>query len=197
MAETVTNVTTGKPATGGAAYYAPVGTTLPTDVSTTLDTAFVSTGYISEDGLVNTNAPDTDTVTAWGGDTVLTLTTAKEDTFKFTLIETLNPDVLAAVYGTDNVSGTLATGITVNANSDSEESLSWVFDMIMRDGALKRIVVPNASITDIGDIEYKDDGATGYEITISASPDDSGNTHYEYIMAATTTSDTTTTTTSA
>ena len=28
MAETVTNVTTGKPKTGGAAYYAPVGTTL-------------------------------------------------------------------------------------------------------------------------------------------------------------------------
>lgn len=187
MAETVTNVTTGKPKTGGAAYYAPVGTTLPTDTAGTLDTAFKALGYISDDGLTNTNAPDTDTVSAWGGDTVLNLTKTKEDTFKFTAIETLNPDVLAAVYGTSNVTGTLSTGITVKANSDSTESLAWVFDMIMRDGALKRIVVPNASITDIGDIEYKDDGATGYEITISASPDDSGNTHYEYIKAATTT----------
>lgn len=185
MAETVTNVTTGKPKTGGAAFFAPVGSTLPTDTSTALDNAFNGLGYISDDGLTNTNSPDTDTVSAWGGDTVLNLTKTKEDTFKFTLIESLNPDVLAAVYGKDNVTGTLSTGITVKANADSNDSYSWVFDMILRGGALKRIVVPNASVTDIGDIEYKDDGATGYEITISASPDESGNTHYEYIKAAT------------
>ena len=77
MAETVTNVTTGKPKTGGAAYYAPVGTTLPTDTAGTLDTKFKALGYISDDGLTNTNAPDTDTVSAWGGDTVLNLTKTK------------------------------------------------------------------------------------------------------------------------
>jgi hypothetical protein len=187
MAETVTNVTTGKPKTGGAAFFAPVGSTLPTDTAAALDKAFSGLGYISDDGLTNTNSPDTDTVSAWGGDTVLNLTKTKEDTFKFTLIESLNPDVLSAVYGKENVTGTLSTGITVKANADSNDSYSWVFDMILRGGALKRIVVPNASITDIGDIEYKDDGATGYEITISASPDESGNTHYEYIKAATAT----------
>lgn len=187
MAETVTNVTTGKPKTGGAAFFAPVGSTLPTDTAAALDKAFNGLGYISDDGLTNANSPDTDTVSAWGGDTVLNLTKTKKDTFKFTLIESLNPDVLAAVYGKENVTGTLSTGITVKANADSNNAYSWVFDMILRGGALKRIVVPNASVTDIGDIEYKDDGATGYEITISASPDESGNTHYEYIKAATAT----------
>ena len=187
MAETVTNVTTGKPKTGGAAFFAPVGSTLPTDTAAALDKAFNGLGYISDDGLTNANSPDTDTVSAWGGDTVLNLTKTKKDTFKFTLIESLNPDVLAAVYGKENVTGTLSTGITVKANADSNDAYSWVFDMILRGGALKRIVVPNASVTDIGDIEYKDDGATGYEITISASPDESGNTHYEYIKAATAT----------
>lgn len=182
MANTVSNVTTGKPKTGGAVSCAPIGSTLPTDATTALDAAFKVLGYVSEDGLTNSNSASMNDTKAWGGDIVLSGLDEKPDTFQFTLIETLNADVLKAVYGAANVTGTLSTGITVTANSTEPESASWAFDMVMRDGAVKRIVVPNAKVTEVGDIVYNDTDAVGYEITITAYPDSNGATHKEYII---------------
>lgn len=184
MAQTVTNVSAGKPAVGGAVSVAAVGSTLPTDASTALDAAFNNLGYCGEDGLVNSNSQSITDIKAWGGAKVLGVLEEKTDTFTFKLLEVLNVNVLKAVYGDDNVTGTLATGITVKANATEPEEQSWVFDMIMRDGAVKRIVLPCAMITELGDISYTDSDAVGYEITLTAYPDSSGQTHYEYILKA-------------
>ena len=178
------NVTAAKPKLGAAIHVAPVGTTLPTDATSTLDNAFVALGYASEDGLTNSNSPESDTVKAWGGDTVLTLLTSKDDTFSLTLIEALNVDVLKLVYGDDNVTGTLATGITVKANSEDLQEHAFVIDMILKNQALKRIVIPQAKVSEVGDITYSDSDAVGYETTLHCTADASGNTHYEYLKAA-------------
>ena len=45
----------------------------------------------------------------------------------------------------------------------------------------KRMVLPKAKISSISDITYADGTAVGYEVTLEAFPDSSGNTHYEYI----------------
>lgn len=185
MANETKNVTAAKPSVGGAVYVAPLGTTLPTDATTALNAAFKSLGYCSDDGLTNANSPETDNQAAWGGTVVLTLQTSKEDTFGFKLIESLNVDVLKTVYGTDNVSGTLDEGIKISATNDDPEEFSWVFEMILKDSVLKRIVVPCAAITEIGEISYKDNEAIGYECTITATPvveDEKSKTHDEYII---------------
>lgn len=182
----VENVTAGKPAVGGAIYRAPLGTTLPTTATAKLNEAFKAIGYISDSGLVNSNSPASTAIKAWGGDTVLTTQTDKPDTFKFMLLEAMNVDVLKAVYGDDNVSGDLDSGIVIKANSEEQGASVWVVDMILRGGVLKRVVVPCATITAVGDVTYSDSAAVGYDTTISAQPDTAGNTHYEYIQKKTT-----------
>lgn len=184
MANNANLVSAAKPQVAGAIYKADLGTTLPTDATTSLAAGFTALGYVSEDGLTNSNSSDSETVVSWDGDTVLSIDGEKTDTFKFTLLEVLNEEVLKAVYGNDNVTGTLATGITVKANSDFQENASWVVEMVMNNKALKRIVIPSAKVTEVADIVYKKNEAVGYEITISAVPDSLGNTHYEYIKSA-------------
>lgn len=175
------NVSAAKPKTGGAIHVAPFGTALPGTVDEALNAAFKNLGYASEDGVTNTNSPGSDKVKAWGGDTVLNYQSEKDDEFGLTLIEGMNVDVLKTVYGSKNVTGTLGTGITVAAGNDDPEMLSWVVDMILKGGVLKRIVIPCATITEIGEITYVDDDAIGYELTLGALPDSVGKTHYEYI----------------
>ena len=184
MANTVNNVTAGKPKKSGAMFTAPIGTQLPTTANEALDNAFKCMGYISDDGLTNSNSPESDTVKAWGGDPVLCLQNEREDKFKFTAIEAMNTEVLKVVYGADNVVGDLANGIAISANSDESEVKSFVIDMIYTSNVMKRVVIPAGKVTSIGDVNYKDDDAVGYEIELTCLPDETGNTHYEYIKAA-------------
>ena len=183
MATTATNVTVGKPKVGGAVHWAPLETTLPTSATASLNAAFVDLGYVSEDGLTNNNSPESDTVKAWGGDTVLSLQTDRPDTFSLTLLEAMNADVLKTVYGSDNVVADASGNLTIKATAQDMPSGVWVFDMILKGGRAKRIVVPNGTISELGDIVYKDDEAVGYNITITDVPDTDGVYHYEYITA--------------
>ena len=193
---TVSHVTTGKPKVAGAIYTAPLGTTLPTDATSALAEAFVCVGYISDGGVVNENSPETEVIKAWGGDTVLVTLQSKDDTFQFTMIEAMNIDVLKAIYGDDNVTGSLEEGIKIQATNELPDERSWVIDMIYRGDGVKRVCIPDASVSEVGAINYTDSDPVGYETTLNCMPDTEGVTHYEYLFKAATSTKTTTTTNS-
>lgn len=184
MANTVSNVTTGKPKVTGAIWSAPVGTALPTDTTTALDNAFVCVGYISEDGLTENVSRSFDSIKAWGGTKVLYTQTEYEKTYKFTMLEATNVDVLKEFYGQGNVTGTLSTGITVAENSDELDERSYIFEEILRDNSTKRTVVPKGKVTELAEVAHRDNEATAYGVTIGCLPDSSGHASYQYIKSA-------------
>lgn len=174
------NVSFGKPKATGAVFVAPLGTALPTNATAALNAAFKGLGYVSEDGLVNGVESDVESVHAWGGDKVLEGQTTFAERFTFNSIET-NAEVLRLYYGEDNVTVD-GDNITIVQNSAMLPAVSVVFELVMTGGRIKRIVVPNAQMTDrSGEITYVDGEPITYPVVLTAYPDEDGNTHSEYI----------------
>lgn len=180
MGNTASYVTTGKPKVVGGVWVAPKGTTLPTDATAQLPAGYVCLGYVSEDGLSNNNELTVDAIKAWGGNIVYRSLTEMNDEFSLTLIETLNADVLEAVYGTENVSVAGDGSATVNIVAEDPEEKVWVFELTLRGDRARRIVIPDGAVTAREEISYNDSDPIGYGITVSAYPDENGKTHIEY-----------------
>ena len=182
MANNAQNVSTGKPNIAGAVFVAPMTATLPTDATTTLGSDFVCLGYVSEDGLTNNNDMTVESIKAWGGAIVYNSLTELDDNFALALIESENEEVLKAVYGDDHVTVDGSTGaVSIDVVADDPAEKIWVFELSLRGGKKKRIVVPDGAITSREAIAYTDADAIAYGITVSAYPDADGCTHKEYI----------------
>lgn len=179
---TANQVSVGKPKISGAIYSAPLGTTLPTNATAALNAAFTALGYVSQDGLVHSNSMTRENFRAWGGDIVDSELSEKTDTFKFTLIESLNADVLKFVHGDGNVTGSLASGLAVKGNGIDPGEKCIVVEMVLRGGGAKRIVLPRAILSELGDVTYRDNEIIGYACSMLGAADDDGNTYYEYIV---------------
>jgi len=170
-------------ATGGVLLGGP--TAVAPDDATGALTGFNAAGYIGEDGVTETNERSTDRIRAWGGSTVKVVQTEHNVTYKFTFLETLNKNVLQAVYGEDNVTTTAATSTSgtlhaVKVNGGTLPHMPYVFEV--KDGDAKiRIHVPDGQITEVGDITYSDSEVIGYEVTVEAFEDADGNKAYKYL----------------
>lgn len=183
MTQTALEVSVGKPKAAGGIFAGEPGEDQPDDATTALESSLVNLGYVSDDGLVNGIEIATEDIVAWGGDTVLTVRTSRSETFAWTFIQT-NANVMREVYGPQNVStqGPPGSGsLTVLHNNQDLPRRLYVFEILMTGNRVKRIVVPNAQITEVGDVSYVDGEPIGYEVTLSAYPDEDGNTAYEYI----------------
>lgn len=183
MANTATNVSTGKPRVTGGVWVAPRTAALPVDATSALSSAYTCLGYVSEDGVSNSNELDTSEIKAWGGNIVYRSVNGMDDTFTLALIESENVDVLKAVYGDSNVTVDGSGNISVNVVAEEPQELIWVFEIVLRGGKAKRIVIPDGAITSRDEITYNDSDPIAYSVTVSAYPDAAGKTHAEYIEA--------------
>lgn len=181
----MSNVSPAKPGVGGGIWMAAYGSTLPTDASTALDNVFGSLGYVSDAGVKRNISRNTTVVHAWGGDPVAVLSNQKTETFKFKLIEPSNISVLGLAFG--EATGSLSAGIVVKSKADISTPHSFVISTLMDNSVHQRIVIPEGVVTEIGEIGYVDNDVVGFELTITAISDSSGNTAYEYQKTITST----------
>lgn len=184
MANTAANVVAGHPLVTGGILWAPLGTALPTDAVTALNGSFASLGYIANDGVEKTLARDTDQLAAWGSDIVKVNQTKFGVTLQFTLIESLNSDVLKAAFGTTNVTTTAANGShgtqqAAKINALQLDRKSWALEI--KDGVVKqRIVVPDGQVIEVGQVKYTDSDIVGFQLTVQAFPNSSADSAYFY-----------------
>ena len=180
MAVSARNVAVGKPQATGGVLVAPTGTERPTTYAGPYDAAYVSLGYVGEDGVTETSERSTEEIRAWGGDKVRTVQTEFGTTISFTLIESRNAEALKFVFGEDNVE-VAADEITVKRNSKVLPHVQLLIDML--DGENSRhLDAGYAQVTEVGDITYVDGEAISYEVTVSCDPDDNGDTLIERVQ---------------
>ena len=174
------NVGAAKPKIGGCIYRAPLGTTLPTNATSELAEAFVNQGYISDDGITESEERDTDEKKAFGGDVVARPQTSYSKSYNFTFIET-NEEVMKTRYGSENVSGDYdTTGLVIKHTSKELERAVWVIDLLINDNLLIRKVIHNGQISETGEINYQDGELVAYEVTMNTFPDENSVYVYEY-----------------
>lgn len=183
MAATNTaNVLALSPKASGGVLAAPLGTTVPTGLTGELDPAFVSLGYVSEDGVTETVSRDVEKIKAWGNTTVKILTTDHEATWALSLLEVANLDALRSVYGSNAVEKDNDSGeVTVKISATELPEQVIVFDMYDKGTDVsERIVIPRARVTEIGDVVYTHGDISRFEITLEALEDANGNKAYKY-----------------
>lgn len=161
MAKDATKIAVGA---GGAVYFAPAGTTLPTTALATLDLAFVDHGHISDDGVSEGNSKNTTNIFNWEGNVVRTITSEQEYTLGCSFMET-NEETLHSYYG-----DATATDTAWEVKAVQGRRGIWVVDAI--DGPkTRRLVVPDGQVTETGDITSATSDAIVYPVTITCYPE--------------------------
>lgn len=156
---------------GADVYVAPVGTTAPTDTTTAFSATWKAIGLMAEDGLTEGNANTTTTLFAWGGILIRNVKSKHVRTFKVIALED-NATLFALIN--PGSSEALASGVTtrtVKVPSTNPQAFALEF----KDGAItKRILIPRAEITDVGDTKYSDTAIASHELTITVYPTAAG-----------------------
>jgi hypothetical protein len=166
----------------GGGWVATTGATAPATPLTQPVSPWEPLGAMSDDGLVYGFDEDSQEFTPWGLTSPFRTTITKSvRTFKVTLWETSRVAVQSVMYRmpTADLAPDSGTGLTSFAEtaSPTADRRAWWFVVLDGDNA-RGFYVPQGEISDRSDVTFKQDEISGYEITVTAYPDDAGNTVY-------------------
>ena len=180
------NLFVGTPKVTGGIFLVPQTIILPTDAISDRPDGVIRLGGVSEDGYTYMSERQTESKKDWNGQKIRTLTTSVDDTFEVTFIEFLNPDLLAVLYGDENVtvtppSATTGTEIAVRHSVDQFEHGAYIIDTF--DGKVKRRrCIPDAQLDKMDPIVERPGDLSVYKCTFSIFPDSQGYTSYVYTV---------------
>lgn len=177
------NVSVGKPKAGGAVFYAPIGTAVPTDATTTLESAYKNVGFVSSDGVTISPSVSSSSHKAWGGVEVANDITEYSETTSFDMLET-SEDSVKLAFGGGAVTASGGTVLAVKHTADAfKTEVVLVVETLVGTAGVRRTVVPRAKLIERGDITYKDDELVKYAVKF-ANLDKDGVTSVDYYAEA-------------
>lgn len=180
------NTFVGKPSVTGGIFLLPQTVALPTDAISARPAEAIRLGGVSEDGYTYSSERQIEKRKDWNAQTVRSLQTSMEDMFEIVFIEFLNPELLAALYGTENVTVTPAdatngTQIAVRHSVEMLEHGAYIIDTF--DGKVKRRrTIPDAQLESLDPIVEKPGDWSVYSAKFSVFPDTQGYTSYVYTV---------------
>ena len=169
--------------TTGAVFVAAVGTTAPTDATTTLGGSWTDGGYVDENGISITVNRSTTPIRDWSKSAVRNILSEFGGSIA---VNFLQVDEFSAnrVFGASNVSVTAATTtagelIKVSIGSELPPVEAWCFNM--KDGDARiRVYIPNGQITDVSEMAYKPDQGHVIGGTLQCYDDGTGHSIYVF-----------------
>lgn len=173
------NVSAGKGVVGGYIFSAPVGTALPTDYSTALNAAFVNLGYVTDDGATFSTETDSNTFKDLNGDDIATSSGGKTRTLSVQFAE-IKVDSLKEVFGQTQVTVSNKGDITIAHDNADMPHRSIVMELVLRDGRKWRRVLPDAQVTEWGDLTVLYSDLVKLDVTYTLN---GTNPLYDYIQA--------------
>jgi hypothetical protein len=164
----------------GGGWVADLGTAAPAGPLTQPLSPWLPLGAISDDGLVQGFDEESQEYTPWGFTSPFrTQITKSLRTFKLTAWETARTTVQSLQYRIPIADLTPVGGKTTFAETASPTPDRRAFWFIVLDGDISRgFYVPQGEISDRADVTHKQDQMSGFEWTITAYPDEAGNTVY-------------------
>lgn len=159
----------------GEIYVAPVGTTLPTNTTTSLNAAFVELGYASEDGVTLNRSQTITDIPVWQSRYPARRIVESEVMSASFALRQWNRGTTELALGGEVAS--LGSGnfkLTPLPVDDAIDTRVLVVDWHDGDDKDYRLVIPRCVVTETGDIQIARTGAADLPVTLSVLAEEGG-----------------------